>query len=49
MKKLIIQQIAKQYRSRVTKAKTVQAHHLAHMYGWTYNQLIKTYLKTLIL
>jgi len=45
MKKFIIGQIAKQYRARVTKAKTVQVRHLTYMFGYTMPQLVKTYLK----
>ena len=49
MKKYIIKQIAKQYRARVSKAKTVQAHHLTYMYGYTMNKLVRTYFKSLSL
>ena len=47
MKKIIIKQIAKQYRARVTKAKNVQSHHLAYMYGYSIKQLVNTYLKSI--
>ena len=49
MKKYIIKQIARQYRARVSGAKTVQPMHLAYMYGYTTTKLVRTYLNTLSL
>ena len=49
MKKYIISQIAKQYRARITKAKTVQVRHLTYMFGYTTTKLVKTYIKSLSL
>ena len=49
MKKYIINQIAKQYRARITKAKTVQVSHLTYMFGYSVPKLVRTYLKSLSL
>ena len=46
MKTLLITQIANNFRKNLPIAKYIKVQHLAYMYGYSYSQLLKSFVKS---